>query len=344
MKQHLLPAEGTFYRANLHCHSTCSDGRLSPEELKEIYKSAGYSVLAYSDHNVLLDHSDLNDEDFLTFTSCEIDITKKGEQPGAFRPCYHINVYPDDPHNVTLPCYNPKYVWGKNQTELRDAQAFVGEADYKRDYERVNEMLAEFGKRGFMCMVNHPTWSVQTMEDYSLLDTEHVFAMEMYNHGCFAAGYDEINSHIFDEMLRKGHKLFCTATDDNHNAHPRDTRDWDSLGGFVMIKAPELTHKAIYEALKAGNFYASMGPEIYDIYIEDGILTVKTSPAVRVALTTGCRQARVVYPVGEESTITEARFDLSRVWPGYIRLTVTDESGKLAWSQPIWGTFSGREK
>ena len=68
MKQYLLPNEGTFYKANLHCHSTCSDGHLTPEELKEVYKAKGYSVLAYGDHNVLVDHSDLDEDGFLTFT------------------------------------------------------------------------------------------------------------------------------------------------------------------------------------------------------------------------------------------------------------------------------------
>ncbi|MBQ9783275.1 MAG: PHP domain-containing protein [Clostridia bacterium] len=344
MKQHLFPQEGSFYRANLHCHSTCSDGRLSPEELKEIYKSAGYSVLAYSDHNVLIDHTDLNDEDFLALTSVELDVTKKGDQPGAYRPCYHINFYPDDPHNVTLPCYNPKYVWGKNQTEWRDNQPHIGEADYVRDYEKVNELLSEFARHGFIAMVNHPTWSVQTMEDYSKLEVGSFFALELYNHGCAAAGFDENNTHVFDELLRKGHRIFGTATDDNHNAHPRDTKDWDSLGGFVMIKAPELSHKAIYDALRAGSFYASNGPEIHDLYIEDGVLTVKTSPAVKIALTTGARQARVAYPKGEEAAITQASFDLSHIWPGYIRLTVTDEHGNTAWSNPVWGEFSGRTK
>ena len=34
MKRWLLPEEGSFYKANLHCHSTYSDGQLTPEELK----------------------------------------------------------------------------------------------------------------------------------------------------------------------------------------------------------------------------------------------------------------------------------------------------------------------
>ena len=34
MKKYLLPKDGTFYKANLHCHTTLSDGHLTPEEIK----------------------------------------------------------------------------------------------------------------------------------------------------------------------------------------------------------------------------------------------------------------------------------------------------------------------
>ena len=64
MKRHLLP-ERTYYKANLHAHSTVSDGGLTPLELKERYKAHGYSILAYTDHELLVDHSDLADPDFL---------------------------------------------------------------------------------------------------------------------------------------------------------------------------------------------------------------------------------------------------------------------------------------
>ena len=342
MKKYIIPKNGSFYRANLHCHSTNSDGKLTPEQIKEIYKAAGYSVVAYSDHNVLVDHSALDDEDFLTLTSVEIDVNKRGDKSFAYRPCYHINFFASDQHNTTLPCFNPKYVWG-NHDDLRDAQAYVGEPTFRRDYEAINEMIHEFAKHGFIAMLNHPTWSVQTMQDYEKLDTTHLFAMEMYNHGCYIAGWEEINCHIFDELLRRGDKLFCTATDDNHNGAPYGTADWDSLGGFVMIKAPELSHKAIFHALKAGHFYASTGPLIEELFIEDGFLHVKTSPAAKITLTTAVRQARVAFPTTTHTTLTEAKFDLNRIYPGYVRVTVTDEKGRQAWSQPIWGKFSGKQ-
>ncbi|MBQ8213690.1 MAG: PHP domain-containing protein [Clostridia bacterium] len=341
MKQYIIPQNGNFYKANLHCHSTNSDGKVSPEELKNIYKSAGYSVLAYSDHNVLIDHSELNDENFLAMTAVEIDVLKRGDSAEAYRPCYHINFYNEDPHHVALPCFNPKAIWGK-RGDLRDIQPYIGTPDYVRDYDNINDMINEFAKHGFMAMLNHPTWSQQTMDDYKNLDTTHIFAMEMYNFGCDLIGYSEVNTHIYDELLRNGHKLFCTATDDNHNHQPKGTLGWDSLGGFVMIKAPELSYKAIYNALKEGHFYASSGPEIREMYIENNCLYVETSPASKITLTTAVRQARIIYPDSPHIPLTQGKFDLSKVYPGYIRVTVFDEKGRMAWSQPIWGEFSGK--
>ena len=38
------------YKGNTHAHTTCSDGRLSPEECMRCYKEAGYDFLAITDH------------------------------------------------------------------------------------------------------------------------------------------------------------------------------------------------------------------------------------------------------------------------------------------------------
>ena len=76
MKKYLLPENVNWYRANMHCHTTCSDGALTPEEVKEAYKNMGYSIVAYTDHEILLDHSDLNDENFLALTSSEYSVNE----------------------------------------------------------------------------------------------------------------------------------------------------------------------------------------------------------------------------------------------------------------------------
>ena len=39
MKKYLLPNDVNWYRANMHCHTTHSDGQMTPEEVKELYKA-----------------------------------------------------------------------------------------------------------------------------------------------------------------------------------------------------------------------------------------------------------------------------------------------------------------
>ena len=41
------------YRADLHCHSTCSDGTHTPEELLMLAKEKGLSALSITDHDIL---------------------------------------------------------------------------------------------------------------------------------------------------------------------------------------------------------------------------------------------------------------------------------------------------
>ena len=74
MKKYLLPESGNFYKANLHCHTTFSDGRLTPAEVKELYKSLGYSIVAYTDHDILIPHDELNDGEFLALHGFEMEI------------------------------------------------------------------------------------------------------------------------------------------------------------------------------------------------------------------------------------------------------------------------------
>ena len=56
-KKILLGKNQRFYKANMHCHSNLSDGVLTPQELKDMYKSKGYSILAITDHDSIRKHS-----------------------------------------------------------------------------------------------------------------------------------------------------------------------------------------------------------------------------------------------------------------------------------------------
>ena len=79
MKKYLFKNDQNLYKANLHCHTNVSDGDCTPLEIKEIYKKEGYSVVAYTDHDIMVAHPELRDDDFLPLTGFEVELDQKVE-------------------------------------------------------------------------------------------------------------------------------------------------------------------------------------------------------------------------------------------------------------------------
>lgn len=52
--------EAPIIRADLHCHSTCSDGTLSPKELVELAHASGLQGLSITDHDTIDAYRDLH--------------------------------------------------------------------------------------------------------------------------------------------------------------------------------------------------------------------------------------------------------------------------------------------
>ena len=329
MKKFLLPENGQFYKANLHCHTNVSDGRLSPAEMKEEYKKRGYSIIAYTDHNILVAHPELTDDTFLALHGLEYDLTEEAKDNEPFhrlKTC-HICMVSTNPDYVVQPCFWNSWLY-QNLPDKSVVQRDESIPPYEFQYtpEYINDMIKTARDKGYFVTYNHPAWSQEGYEIYSKY--EGMNAMEICNYGCMTEGYHDYNPHVYDELLRQGKKLYCIATDDNHNSHPMDSPRCDSFGGFTMIKADKLEYRAIGEALLKGNFYASQGPEIHSLYVEDNKLHIKTSDAAKIVFTTGLRHAFCAYPT-EGDTINEAEFEL-RPDDIYVRVTVFDKSGKPA--------------
>ena len=107
MKKYLLPENGNFYKANLHCHTTLSDGRLTPEEIKELYKSQGYSIVAYTDHNILIPHNDLSDDAFLALNGLEMDTNEHEVIPcPKYNKTSHVCYIALEPDNFINPMWH----------------------------------------------------------------------------------------------------------------------------------------------------------------------------------------------------------------------------------------------
>ncbi len=325
MKKYLLPETGNFYKANLHCHSTVSDGQLTAEEIKKIYYEKGYSVVAYTDHEVLISQSHLTDENFLALNGTEIRI----EAPATgrkFGKVTHLCLIGLEPDNIIQPCWHrSKYPFG-NAISYSDKVKFD---ETKPDWERVHShdgitaIIKECRDNGFFVTYNHPNWSLESYPDY--MGYEGMHAMEICNYNSICQGFDEHNPKEYDEMLKGGKRLYCIATDDNHNKPERP----DSFGGFTMIKADKLEYRTITKALEEGNFYASEGPIINELWLEDKTVHIKCEPAVEIYMNSQYRYAKSVKGFGYP--VTEASFELTGN-EGYVRFTVVDKDGKRAYT------------
>ena len=150
--------------------------------------------------------------------------------------------------------------------------------------------------------------------------------MEICNFGCVIAGYLDYAPQVYDDMLAHGKRIYCIATDDNHNRFPADHPRTGSFGGFTVIKADKLEYETITKALEDGNFYSSQGPEIHSLWVEDDRIHITCSPADRVMLTCGQRRAEIVLQSELGKPVTEASFKINPQ-DGYVRITVVDEKG-----------------
>jgi hypothetical protein len=77
-------------------------------------------------------------------------------------------------------------------------------------------------------------------------------------------------THVWDEFLTAGLRLWGFASDDFH-----DPEDFDN--GFNMVRAPKPSPASVLQAVKQGNFYATTGLLLEEVAERSGTIQVKTS-------------------------------------------------------------------
>lgn len=172
---------GRWYRANLHAHTTNSDGDLSPEDCASCYARAGYDILAITDHWCVSDAATPGPGFFL-LPGVELD----GGRP-AQGGSYHI---------VGL---NVRTRGKLARPEGATAQQLV-------------DTIRELGGDAF---VAHPYWSGLMASD--MLSLQGCFAVEVYNTGCdleILRGYSTVH---WDDLLTLGGNHGALAVDDGHH-------------------------------------------------------------------------------------------------------------------------------
>ncbi|MBQ4259192.1 MAG: PHP domain-containing protein [Lachnospiraceae bacterium] len=324
---YLISPDKKQYKANLHCHSVFSDGKKTPEELKEMYQRNGYSILAITDHETPKSHNELTDSDFIMITGYECYIRPtEGGRGDIFTREIHLNLFARDPENETMICYNNRYLKYMDE-EAKDALTKAG-SERPREYttEYINEYIHTAQKNGYLVSYNHPYWSRET--EARILSYEGYFSMELCNYSAYIMNHLEYNAPLYDMMLSHGKHVFCHSGDDNHNLYPEDDPKCDSYGAFTMMMPEEFTYGGIIDAMEKGEMYSSMGPTFKEIYLEGDKLHVECSEVVQICVYFGSKIPRhELAPKG--CTMTSADFTIhpeSR----YIRVSIFDKYGKSA--------------
>ena len=329
MRKYLLPKQGKFYKANLHLHTNVSDGGSEPETFKKVYMSKGYSILAYSDHERLVSHKELTDENFLALTAVELGIHDLNCPHNYPLVCHLGCIALDENIDTQLLYHREKYIaapgWPREKLKVDESKP-----DFERVYsiDGINAMIEGAVKENFFVVYNHPAWSQESYPQYSNYNGMH--AMEIINAlSNVKTGISEYNDRVYDDMLRLGKRIYCIAADDSHTT--QEARARGCAGAWTMIKAEKLDYPTIAKALKDGNFYSSEGPEIKELYYENGAIHVETSPADKILFTTWPARGKAFLREWGGELITSAEYVPHEV-SEYVRITVIDEYGKKAYS------------
>jgi len=288
---------GRFRRGNLHTHSTRSDGKLTPAEVVAVYRSHGYDFVAIADHFM--------------------------ERYGY--PIVDTSAYRDESFTTLFAAelHGPRIANGDIWHLLAVGLPLDFAPPLKDEFGP--GLARRAAATGAFVAIAHPAWYTLTLDDALSIEVAH--AVEVYNHTATHHNDRGDGWWMSDQLSQAGRRLHAIAVDDAHFS----TRP-DAFGGWVHVKAESLDPDSLLAALKAGHFYSSQGPELHDVAIEGDEIRVACSPA-RVIFATGLGSA-TRHLRGD--ALTFASLPLEPFAGSYVRITVLDDNGKRAWSNPIW--------
>jgi hypothetical protein len=171
--------EGNWYKANLHAHTTESDGKLSPAQVAIHYRRQGYHVLAITDHGKVTPCGDYCAHDFVCIEGIEY-----GSGQCEVGHTYHVV-------GVGVP-----------------GEAASAPTDHPQN---TLDRIAELGGIGFIA---HPYWSCLVAHD--MLGLRNCLGIEVINYGCEIEIGKGISSVHWDDMLVRGEKTLVFGVDDGH--------------------------------------------------------------------------------------------------------------------------------
>ena len=283
-------------RANLHTHSTLSDGRLPPEQVIEAYASEGYDVLAMTDHHQINDVTQWDNHGMIIIQGAELHPLSSPE-----RCRWHLVAL-----NLPLDfkCLRP-FETGESAQEVVDAVTAAGG----------------------IVSVAHPHWCAFSSAD--IKDLKNYFALEVYNTECefYGRAYSE---QTWDELLANGQKVSAVAVDDMHRKCAL-FGGWTVVCAKerTLPAVMDALKKGEFYATQGPEFH-TLGLDGNKLYAEFSEV-VRCSLVLKFS-----GKCLIIPGQDAPGTSAEYDLESIRAAGGYARWNITDARGRSAWSNPIY--------
>jgi hypothetical protein len=253
-----------YHDANLHTHTTLSDGRYDPHAVIDRYHDLEYAILALTDHDSMHVHAwprSLYPWTELNTIYHQIKERKSGRSDRPYAEIVGEEWQNRDPAQLGMVS-----VEGSEISRTHHLSSLFN--DYAGGTASEATAFQEIAQRGGLAVFNHPGRYQRSIDWYVdfFLQHEQIVGLEVYNQ----VDRYPVDRKRWDNILYRlmpDRSVWGLANDDTHtDAHFGRNRN-------VFILA-ELTADHVYEALKRGHFY-------FFVPVEQG-----TVPSVRLTAVT----------------------------------------------------------
>ncbi|MBO5198621.1 MAG: hypothetical protein J6B85_08910 [Lachnospiraceae bacterium] len=307
IRQSAFAGSERMLKGGLHCHTTRSDGKGTPEEVIRLHYENGYDFMTLTDH-FIYNYKNYAPEIPITIIP-GVELGGMVERDHGFRTFHSVCIGPNNETN------------GFAQDEKIPSADQLSPNKIVKDQYEYQPYLDMIHEKNNLTIYCHPEWSSTPARYFENMKGN--FAMEIWNTGCVQVYDIDKDAAYWDEVLGQGKRIWGVASDDGHKMEQH-------CGGWVMVRA-ENNVDAILAALERGDFYSSCGPKIYDFYVEDGVAHVKCDPSCMVKFHADRHPSVCVRGEG----LTEAECKIGEGYY-YVRASITDAQGRKAWTNPIF--------
>ena len=187
------------------------------------------------------------------------------------------------------------------------------------------DVIDAIHEKGGLAILAHPAWSLNTPQDALALSG--FDDVEIYNtvseKGQSSRPY---SGYFVDLLANMGVAYPLIAADDTHMYG-----GVDDCKAWVMVHCDDDSLESVLAGIRRGDFYATQGPEVH-VRREGDRLIADCSPCVTIDFLSN--SSWVPDKMTRGSGLTHAEYQI-KGWEKWVRVEVSDEQGRFAWSSVI---------